>query len=474
VIKSAEDDGLAEIDDLLDPGCPVEWIITKSALQEGWDCPFAYILVSLSSTGSGQSMTQLVGRVLRQPYQERTNFDELNESYIFCLHKRSDAIAREVKGALENEGYEGDAAAVVDASRDTVERLEKEIRIRQSLLELYQRPFEGKIYLPRFCVKKGRNYEPLDYFRHLVSHVDVAAFEYRQIDWKLSEEVRAAKDRFFSITLGEGLSRQYERDIDYFEPDEQVLGWLAASLKFDYLSHKQLRYVVGEVYEQLLRVEIEKVLRGRLTLVKFVVRDKIQAFVQDQIDRQTKEAFAALHEEGKLQFYLMCAECRFEIPDSIKIYPTRPLTHNGEVMKRSLFDYVDDEAHNEYEREVAICLDQDANVLWWYRNLVAKDQFAIQGYKRERLYPDFVVQKGTERPQHTVLVLESKGKHLEGNPDTTYKRNVAEYFEEVGRRVSWQQLGEGFKDHVFRFQILDEAHDFGRDWKDQLRDLLRE
>jgi type III restriction enzyme len=103
VIKSAEDDGLAEIDDLLDPGCPVEWIITKSALQEGWDCPFAYILVSLSSTGSGQSMTQLVGRVLRQPHQERTTFDELNESYIFCLHKKSSEIAREVKSALENE-----------------------------------------------------------------------------------------------------------------------------------------------------------------------------------------------------------------------------------------------------------------------------------------------------------------------------------------------------------------------------------
>ena len=50
--------------DLLAEGCPVEWIITKAALQEGWDCPFAYILVSLNNTGSQQSMTQLVGRVL--------------------------------------------------------------------------------------------------------------------------------------------------------------------------------------------------------------------------------------------------------------------------------------------------------------------------------------------------------------------------------------------------------------------------
>jgi type III restriction enzyme len=65
-IKTSEKDDIEGID-LLAEGCPIEWIITKAALQEGWDCPFAYILVSLNNTGSQQSMTQLVGRVLRQP-----------------------------------------------------------------------------------------------------------------------------------------------------------------------------------------------------------------------------------------------------------------------------------------------------------------------------------------------------------------------------------------------------------------------
>src|SRR3990172_4257716 len=72
-IKTSDKDDIEGID-LLAEGCPVEWIITKAALQEGWDCPFAYILVSLNNTGSQQSMTQLVGRVLRQPYVERTSF----------------------------------------------------------------------------------------------------------------------------------------------------------------------------------------------------------------------------------------------------------------------------------------------------------------------------------------------------------------------------------------------------------------
>jgi hypothetical protein len=40
------------------------------------------------------------------------------------------------------------------------------------------------------------------------------------------------------------------------------------------------------------------------------------------------------------------------------------------------------------------------------------------------------------------------------------------------RRVAWQVLGEDFKDHIFRFQILDEAGDYGREWSDELADIL--
>jgi len=471
-IKTSEKDDIEGID-LLDPLCPVEWIITKSALQEGWDCPFAYILVSLNNVGSGLSMTQLVGRILRQPYQERTAFPELNESYVFCLHRRAGEIAREVKKALEKEGYEGDAAgAVVDASDPDYRRPQRTVSIREEFLSFYLKPYEGKIYLPHFCVKNGKQYEALDYFRHLVSQVDVTQFAYAKIDWPLAEALREAKDRFYTITLGEDMVRQSEKDVDALESDNQVLGWIAASLPFTYLSYKQIEHVVRRVYKRLLESELG--LRDRLALVKFVVRDKIQAFMEGQIDVQTEAAFAELFNKGRLQFYLECAQCRFEIPTSITVNSVRPLTHeDGRPTAKSLFDYVEYESQNEYERAIALCLDSSADVLWWYRNLVGPEHFTVQGYKRHRIRPDFVVQGGTkEKPEHRVIVVESKGAHLEGNPDTEYKRKVANYFEKVGKKVSWQKLGEDFKDHVFRFQILDEAQELGRDWKDELQELL--
>jgi type III restriction enzyme len=472
-VKTSATDELVEHADLLDEGCPIEWIITKAALQEGWDCPFAYILVSLSKTGSGQSMTQLVGRILRQPEQERTTAQELNESYVYCRHLKSSEIASQVKSALEREGYEGDLqGAVVDESDRAARAPKKTIRIRQEFLDLYRRPFEGEIFLPRFCVKEKGGYERLDYYEHLISQLTVERFEYDTIDWPLAEKLSEAKDRFYRITLGSDIEKRYETEADLVETDSAVLAWLTAGLRFDFLGFKQLRSVVQRVYEHLCAAELQ--LADRLGLVKFTVRDHVERWIQEQVDKQTEQAFAKLFDSGRLLFYLECKECRFRIPPAIEIRATKRLVHDDhEPIAKSLFDYVEHETQNEYERRVALCLDRDANVLWWYRNLVGPENFTVQGYKRNRIYPDFVAQSSRDgKPVHRVIVIESKGKHLEGNPDTTYKRKVAKYFQEVGKKVTWQQLGESFADHIFRFQILDEAQPHGRDWQDELNAIL--
>jgi type III restriction enzyme len=475
-IKTAELDELSDVDNLMDPGCPVEWIITKAALQEGWDCPFAYILVSLNNTGSTTGMTQIVGRILRQPYQERTPFDELNESWVYCLHLRAGELAKAVKKALENEGLADAAGLVFDATDARALKPERVTRIRQEISGLYRAPAAGKIYLPHFCVKTSPGYERLDYFRHLLAKVDVDEFNYDAIEWPLAAAMAAAKDRFYRISIGGDILRESEAETDHIENDGAARAWIVASLSFDYLSHKQLRRIVDRVYQKLLASELEAILKDRLALVKFVVRDHIERFIQANVDLQTEAAFKQLFDLGRLVFYLECAECRFEIPGEITVRAGAPLAHdNGDLTQKSLFDFVAAEPQNSYERAVALCLDRDENVLWWYRNLVGEDSFWVQGYRRNRMHPDFVAQSRTDvGNHHLVWVVESKGKHLEGNVDTRYKRDVARFFSEVGKQVSWQQLGDEFKDHRFCFHVLDERQENGRDWKDELQAILRD
>jgi type III restriction enzyme len=163
-IKSAEDDGLEDVD-LLDAGCPIEWIITKSALQEGWDCPFAYVLVSLSGTRSARAMTQLVGRVLRQPYQERAPCAALNECYVYCLRQTAGEVARQVEAALEKEGYDRDSGGwIVDASDGSPERVDRDRRRRRETRVEPRRAIEGAACDPGLRVKEGGETRRLDYF----------------------------------------------------------------------------------------------------------------------------------------------------------------------------------------------------------------------------------------------------------------------------------------------------------------------
>jgi type III restriction enzyme len=472
-VKTSEKDDIEGID-LLAGDCPIEWIITKAALQEGWDCPFAYILVSLNNTARQQSMTQLVGRVLRQPSAEKTDFEDLNESYIFCLQRRAADIAREVKKALEQEGYEGDLMSVVDRSENSGRPdAERESMIRKEFRQYY-REFEGKVYLPRFCVKSKGAYEALDYFRHLVSKVDVAAFDYTDADWNLTQELATARDTFYRISLDQDLIEPVEqRAAAVLETDDQVRSWVVASLSFDYYSYKQLRLIVGNAVKQLLK-EMPSI-KGQLGLVKFPIRERIAGLIQRQTDQQTQAAFDALYKKKDLCFFLECREARFEIPPKVNIRETRWLAReNNEPIQRSLFDRVSDDL-NSYEKSVALYLDNHPQVLWWYRNLIGSQYFSIQGYRRNKIYPDFVVQKAkNKKPSASVLVVESKGKQLKGNEDTNYKRSVAEYFSKVGHKVPWQKLSKDFADETFRVQVLDEGEYEDRDWKADLRKLLED
>jgi hypothetical protein len=57
-------------------------------------------------------------------------------------------------------------------------------------------------------------------------------------------------------------------------------------------------------------------------------------------------------------------------------------------------------------------------------------------------------------------------------PPVPHSTKSGHFVKCVGDAACRQQTGEDFKDHIFRFQILDEAAEYGRDWHDVLTDVL--
>ena len=122
-IKTAERNDLSqpENQDLLLPTNRVRAIVTKQALQEGWDCPFAYVLCALAASTNQQALTQLVGRILRQPGAMKTHVEALDECHIVTHHAETASVVRAIKGGLERDGL-GDL--VVEVAQDDTGRSE--------------------------------------------------------------------------------------------------------------------------------------------------------------------------------------------------------------------------------------------------------------------------------------------------------------------------------------------------------------
>jgi len=105
--------------------------------------------------------------------------------------------------------------------------------------------------------------------------------------------------------------------------------------------------------------------------------------------------------------------------------------------------------------------------LWWYRNMSRQD-YHIQGWKRNKIYPDFLAADRQEEKDDygTVYVLETKGIHLK-NEDTKYKQDVFALCNELGAKKAWKELFDEFPDHDFEFQVV-----FEDEWQNKINELM--
>ena len=100
---------------------------------------------------------------------------------------------------------------------------------------------------------------------------------------------------------------------------------------------------------------------------------------------------------------------------------------DGGPLENSLFEKVYQRDFNTLEKDTAWYLDSRESVYWWHRIAVNRSSYSLQGWQRQRVYPDLLAcLHGTENGKYRFSVLETKGEHLKGNDDTEYKRKLFE------------------------------------------------
>ncbi|HBH26975.1 MAG TPA: restriction endonuclease subunit R [Rhodospirillaceae bacterium] len=421
-IKSAEDDGLRDTD-LLSPLCPVRYVITKSALQEGWDCPFAYVLALLDNTTAGTAMTQMVGRVLRQPHARATGCEALNACYVFCHNQKVGDAIDAVKKGLEGEGM-ADLGAFVQADSSGADGQAGQAPKRK----LGRNPrFKGlEIFLPRVLHADGTGgWRAVEYGHDILAAVPWSDLTYDPVPFLAGGLVERTKSLTFtrdkdrqgvlwdeSAPVSVALEGGAVDVAGLCAPLSDIVPnpWQAARIWGEALARLRAEgKSEGELYA--MRLDLLNDMKGK---IKAVVHERAEAIFREKLARGTLRFHLTTAPYGHLNFKLLQEiEIRAR-PDDPKIR-----REDGDLPQNTLYGAVYEADVNGLERKLAMYLaNKDEAVTWWHKMAErSTGAYALQGWKKDKVYPDFLVCLHGGR----VVVLETKGNQLE-NPDTAYKR----------------------------------------------------
>lgn len=394
-------------------------IITKQALQEGWDCSFAYVLCSLALSHGLSAMTQLTGRILRQPHAKKTGIDALDECYVITRHAATGTVIKSIKDGLEKTGM-GDLSMAIslDAPDDSA-------NIRQ--LKRNPKFANDQIFLPKVLRVAGTNRRELDYEEDILFQLDWRNLDLDVFIKNLPKTHKAAERQLHQISLGD--STHKITNILMGRPkEEQVFDSAHAAQS---ISDIVLNAWVARDIIKTVVVGLENRGFNRKKLGKFstFIIEQLRNWLAEQRDQLAERLFRCEVGLGHIQFRLRADSDNWEMPTILHSYQPKNSVQlpreDGQPMQRGLFQPVYQDDLNLDERHIAVYMDDVETLKWWHRNIARKNYF-LQGWQRHKIYPDFICQVQASGDTPKLVVLEMKGDHLGGNADTLYKKAVME------------------------------------------------
>ncbi|RPH20557.1 MAG: restriction endonuclease subunit R [Alteromonadaceae bacterium TMED7] len=439
-LKTSDKDELGD-DDLLSEMCPVKYIITKDALREGWDCPFAYVLTVLSKMTAKTAITQMIGRVLRQPHARLTQKPSLDECYVYTFDQDVMEAVAGVKQGLEEEGM-GDVANQVKASEANKPAavVSKETLLRRECFRNLP-----KIFLPRVLHRDAGNkdgYRLFDYERDVLGDLDWESLSYLN-----SENFQLVDDKLKRTIarIDYKMSKDNQGELDLADPVHENIEFdPSAGLDISFMV-RQLTDVIPNPWQamrvlthtlDILRgngVSEEALFTNRLELLKEMKRD-----IKQQVAQLSEQIFRSKLDNGDISLRLLVSDNKklnWELAQTLEVNVSEHeqvlRRKDGSELEKSLFEKVYQNGLNNLERDTAWYLDKQESVYWWHRIAVNQREYSLQGWQKQKVYPDLLV--CVEQPNsgsYRFSILETKGEHLKGNDDTEYKRRLFELLTE--------------------------------------------
>jgi type III restriction enzyme len=364
---------------------------------------------------------------------------------------------------LEDEGLGDIAGHVVsdEAGTETVNMKEHTTQYRPNF-----KKFEGKIYLPKFVVQETNSWRDVNFEMDILSKINWEDIQFNEIQ-SLSLQNKRNKEQ--EIILG--LS---DKDQELLKETGRVEKTGTLDIDTIFLTRQIVDIIPNpwhcfQIGEKVLKLLLDKCDHETVAVNFVFIIEELKKILETERNRLSEQIFRQMVANKELFFFLITDNGGFSLPSRIKVKSNKQLIRNNNTpIQKSLFDYVPEENTNELEKSVAIYLDEQEKLLWWYRNMSRQD-YHIQGWKRNKIYPDFIAvarETDNQGDYGTVYVLETKGTHLK-NEDTKYKQDVFALCNELGAKKQWKELFDEFPNHSFEFQVV-----FEDEWQNKINKLI--
>jgi type III restriction enzyme len=305
-VKTSEKDELKEVDDvggLMSRNCRIRYIITKQALQEGWDCAFAYVLCVLTNPSSVTGMTQLVGRILRQPYAKKTRIKELDESYVFCYQRRGAVLLEDIRSGFRDEGL-GDLTGRIgmdEGGEDRGTQTERTCDIREQFRAAAERAI-----LPVFAIRQNGGWRPVNYAMDIIGRIP-----WNEINLETIFEVSLSQIEEKDIEQVAGISTDPHEVIH----QKDAVRLKHGSLKLDpvFMARQLLEltpnpWVAYDLSKTILSRFVQQYDTERVTNNFVFLIEEARKLLAVEIDRLSKKVFQEMIVKGLMRFLVIARE----------------------------------------------------------------------------------------------------------------------------------------------------------------------
>ncbi|MEK7601445.1 MAG: DEAD/DEAH box helicase family protein [Patescibacteria group bacterium] len=386
--------------DLFSKDCKIRYIITVNALAEGWDCSFAYVLVSVANLGSKIAVEQIIGRIIRMPNARRKADEDFNRSYVFASARNFNEAADQIISGLESNGYS--AADIVSAGKkDAAYALEA------------KKAVSGNLKVPMMTL----NGDKLT-FEDLVG----SGFELSKQEPEFEFQVHYDNDgrAVLDIKGEDEWMRGAQKSLRLSYSDKsltknELVQWLDKKMRFTLLEKSdKVRFL-----EKAIEYQLKTHTLTELSVNRHVLAERMAGHIDTVLEAHAKARFDAAARAKKIT-----AKPFDVFPDTIALKQAVPQEFN-----RNYYDKIDKLNSEELGFIQRLDLDTLPNIKYWVRNREKVDPFYIQGWRKGKFYPDFVAvtKKGA------VVALEWKGGDRVSNEDTAYKVEIGEIWEKLGK-----------------------------------------